>query len=48
MLTIVEPDLNQPSINLDAVKEAAKLLGWGRNTVTRKLRELADVNPANE
>ena len=29
-------------------QEAAKLLGWGRNTVTRKLRELADVNPTNE
>ena len=23
--------------------EAAKLLGWGRNTLTRKLKELADT-----
>ena len=32
-LTIVEPDLDQPSVNLDAVKEAAKLLGNAKNPV---------------
>ena len=32
-LTIVEPDSTQPAVNLDAIKEAAKLIGNAKNPV---------------
>ena len=32
-LTVVEPDSTQPEVNLDAVKEAAKLIGKAKNPV---------------
>ncbi len=48
ILAVAQPKFEQILINAALVKtngkrqEAAKLLGWGRNTLTRKIKELGD------